>query len=149
MPLLKSRASWNDLVSAPSVQHAVGPVCMTCGRYVDEEVLVEGYPGESTHCKVLVRHHGQEELRTFDMGSSNWDARDLASMMRRTNWFDPTRLEGLGLGNELKHPGEHDDIDAPKAMVLPMRSSEPASPILSAAEYPLPQRYSLKKPEGG
>lgn len=118
MPLLKTHASWDSLVHAPSVQSARGPVCMTCGRLVDEEVLVEGYPGESTHAKVLVRHHGAEELRTFDMGSTNWDARDLASMMRRTNWFDPTRYEGLGLGREVKAPGEHDDIDAVTPMVV-------------------------------
>ena len=46
------------------------------------------------------------------MGSSNWDERDLASMMRRTNWFDPTRFEGLGLGREVKNVNDHDGADA-------------------------------------
>lgn len=117
MPLIKSAASWGDLVRAPSVQHAVAPVCMTCGKYVDGEEIVEGYPGESTHSKVLVKHHGAEELRTFNMGSTNWDHRDLASMMRRTNWFDPTRHEGLALGQKNERPGEHDDVDSPKVIV--------------------------------
>jgi hypothetical protein len=118
MPLLKTRASWADLVHAPQAQHALGPVCMTCGRIVDEEVLVEGYPGESETCKVLVKHHGAEELRTFDMGSTNWDARDLASMMRRTNWFDPTREAGMGLGQKVANPGDHDEGVEPKPMVI-------------------------------
>lgn len=118
MPLLKTQASWNDLVHAPRVQHALGPVCMTCGRLVDSEELVEGYPGESTHAKVLVKHHGAEELRTYDMGSTNWDERDLASMMRRTNWFDPTRFEGLGLGDRNDNPRDAEDIDAAKPMVI-------------------------------
>jgi hypothetical protein len=100
------------------MQHVRGPVCLTCGRLVDEEVLVEGYPGESTHAKVLVKHHNAEELRTFDMGSTNWDAADLASMMRRTSWFDPTAHEGLGINKRIEEPGEHDDIDAVKPMVV-------------------------------
>lgn len=117
MPLLKTRASLAELITAPHVQSVRGPVCMTCGRLVDEEKLVEGYPGESPQARVLVRHHGAEELRTFDMGSTNWDARDLASMMQRTNWFDPRRHEGLGLGRELVNPGEHDETDSPKIIV--------------------------------
>lgn len=116
MPLLKSQASWNDLVSAPSVQSLKGPVCMTCGRIVDFDGVVEGYPMTPTDpgtpwCKYLVRHHGAEELRTFDMGSTNWDYADAAQMARRTNWFDPTAFEGLGLGREVKNPQDHDGMD--------------------------------------
>lgn len=116
MPLLRTRASWGDLVHAPSVQHARGPVCMTCGRLMDFNGVVEGYPAGpndpgTTYCKYLVKHHGAEELRTFDMGSTNWDYADAEQMARRTNWFDPTRFEGLGLGREIKNPGEHDDVD--------------------------------------
>ena len=72
MPLLKTRANWDGLVHAPSVESVRGPVCMTCGRVVDSEELVEGYPVDlergipgTMECKVLVRHHGAEELRTF------------------------------------------------------------------------------------
>lgn len=116
MPLLKTRASWNDLVIAPHAQSPRGCVCMTCGRLVDFEGVVEGYPADersegSTWCKYLVKHHGAEELRTFDMGSTNWDYGDAAMMAQRTNWFDPTRFEGLGLGHRNDNPGEHDDKD--------------------------------------
>lgn len=120
MPLLKSRASWGDLVHAPSVESVRGPVCMTCGRLVDSERLVEGYPGETVYAKVLVKHHGAEELRTFHMGSSNWDERDLASMMRRTNWFDPTSHEGMGLGHKTPNAGDHDGGDTDDVQVTPM-----------------------------
>ena len=120
MSLLKSRASWNDLVHAPTAGSVRGPVCMLCGRLVDSEEIVEGYPGESTTCRVLVKHHGAEELRTFQMGSSNWDEQDLASMMRRTNWFDPTSYEGLGLGHKAPHAGDHDGGDTDDVQVTPM-----------------------------
>lgn len=116
--LLKTRTSWDQIVEAPSVESIKGPVCMTCGRIVDSEQLVEGYPAEpekgrpgSLFCKVLVKHHGAEELRTFEMGSDNWDERDLAQMMRRTNWFDPTKYEGLGLAREVKNVHDHDGGD--------------------------------------
>lgn len=118
MALIKSLASLGTLVAAPHVQSARGPVCMTCGRLVDSEELVEGYPGETTFARVLVKHHGAEELRTFDMGSTNWDGQDLGSMMRRTNWFDPTAHEGLGMGMRLVNPDDHDEIDQAKPMIV-------------------------------
>lgn len=116
MSLIKSLASWNDLVHAPNVQSPRGAVCMTCGRLVDFEGVVEGYPAKendagTTWCKYLTKHHGAEELRTFEMGSTNWDYADAAQMARRTNWFDPTRHEGLGLGKEIRNPGDHDGGD--------------------------------------
>ena len=74
---------------APVKYDIEGPLCLTCGRVVDHEELVEGYPGESTFCRVLVRHHGAEEVRTFDLGSSNWDDRDLKRLMQGARWFDP------------------------------------------------------------
>lgn len=101
MSLIKSRIGLEQYIAAPHVGNAAGAICMTCGRLVDYEGLVEGYPGESLTAKVLVKHHGAEELRTFDMGSRNWDERDLKSMMTRTNWFDPTAHEGLGMGQRV------------------------------------------------
>ncbi len=125
MPLIRSRASWNDLVSAPSVQAPLGPVCLLCGRVVDSEELVEGYPGQTTHARVLVKHHGAEELGSFDMGSTNWDEQDLASMMRRRNWFSPFEQAGLGRGILIKNPGEHDDVDTPnRVFSLPSAPEE-------------------------
>lgn len=115
--LIKSQVGLDNLVLAPHVQSARGAVCLTCGRLVDEESLVEGYPGETTFAKVLVRHHGAEELRTFQMGSTNWDAQDLGSMMRRTNWFDPRSHEGTGMGQRVINPGDHDETDSPKIIV--------------------------------
>lgn len=109
MTLRRSRASLDNLVLAPYAGSARGAVCLLCGKLVDEEAIVEGYPGESETTKVLVRHHGAEELRTFDMGSKNWDEGDLASMMARTNWFDPRSYDGMGLGVRLPSVGEHDD----------------------------------------
>jgi hypothetical protein len=120
LPLLKSRASLDDLIIAPIAGSVRGPVCMLCGKLVDSEEIVEGYPGESTWCRVLVKHHGAEELRTFHMKSSNWDEQDLASMMRRTNWFDPTSYEGLGLGHKAPNAGDHDGGDTDDVKVTPM-----------------------------
>lgn len=127
MPLLKTRADWDQLVSAPTVQSPRGCLCMTCGRLVDSEQVVEGYPlhgdngslnpDATTYAKVLVKHHGAEELRTFDMGSTNWDYADVAQMARRTNWFNP-EYEGLGLGRRLDAPGEHDDIAPTKITTI-------------------------------
>lgn len=111
MGLIKSRASWDDLIIAPTVQAPRGAVCITCGRLVDYEGVVEGYPGKSGTCKYLVRHHDREELRTFDMGSTNWDYADAAQMARRTNWFDPNAHEGLGLGVKVSDPGDCNDDD--------------------------------------
>lgn len=117
MALIKSRASWNDLVWAPTVQAPRGSVCLTCGRLVDFEGVVEGYPAGDNDagtvwCKYLVKHHGAEELRTFEMGSTNWDYGDAAQMARRTNWFDPRAFEGLGLGVEVQNVNDHDGGDA-------------------------------------
>lgn len=98
MALVKSFTSLEQRILAPAVQASSGPVCMTCGRIVDSEALVEGLPGRDTFAKVLVKHHGAEELRTFDMGSVEWDSYELKSHMMRANWFDPTSHEGSGLG---------------------------------------------------
>lgn len=111
MALIRSRASWGDLVVAPTVQAPRGAVCLTCGRLVDYEGVVEGYPGATTHARYLVKHHGAEEARSFDMGSTNWDYADVAQMARRTNWFDPKAHEGLGLGVRVAEPGDANDDD--------------------------------------
>jgi hypothetical protein len=109
MPLIKSQASLVDLVQAPSVYNPRGALCLTCGRIVESEGVVEGYPGETTRARYLVGHHGAEEARWFDMGSTNWDYADVAQMARRCNWFDPAG--GLGLGKEVLNAGDHDEKD--------------------------------------
>ena len=97
MTLLRTTQTLDQRILAPSVKHAAGPVCMTCGRIVDSESLVEGEPGRTTYARVLVKHHGAEELRTFTMESVEWDSHELRSHMQRANWFDPSGGEGLGV----------------------------------------------------
>jgi hypothetical protein len=118
MSLRRSRAALGNLVLAPYAGSVRGAVCMTCGKLVDEEIIVEGYAGESETCKVLVRHHGAEELRTFDMGSRNWDHEDLASLMQRTNWFDPGSFDGMALGQRVLNVGENDDKDEGEFLII-------------------------------
>lgn len=86
--------------SAPKAD-LTGPRCALCDKVVDYEALVEGYPGVENleqhviepaggeTAKVLVRHHGAEEVCTFDMGSRNWGPTDLRKWMARKRWFDP------------------------------------------------------------
>ena len=96
-----------------------GPVCDLCNAVVDSEEIVEGVPGDShiekknkgtlwtragmldddvesvwtpasrPYCKVLVKHHGAEELHTFDFESTNWTVRDLRIRMQQRRWFPP------------------------------------------------------------
>lgn len=117
MSLRRSSLSMDQFVISPDVQRATGPVCLTCGRSVDSEAIVEGYPGSSTTCKVLVKHHGAEELRAFDMGSVEWDYTDLRSKMRRANWFDPRSFEGTPLGVQAPRYSERDAEDPEPARI--------------------------------
>lgn len=68
------------------VQPGYAPICMTCGRYLDGEALVET---KGSVVKVLGKHHGAEELVSFDLGTEHWDHDDLAKMMRGHGWFAP------------------------------------------------------------
>ena len=68
----------------------VGALCLTCGRPIDSEELVEGEPDKTTFAKVLVKHHGAEEMAVLDMGSVEWDAYELRRVMTRHRFFDPT-----------------------------------------------------------
>jgi hypothetical protein len=74
------------------LQPSYAPLCMTCGRHLDGEELVED---SGDVVKVLGRHHGAEELAAFDLGTryyATWDERveDVARMIRSHDWFDPT-----------------------------------------------------------
>ncbi len=114
MALIRSSVSLEQRILAPYVKSAQGCLCMTCGRLVDSETLVEGEPGKTTYAKVLVKHHGGEELRTFGMGSVEWDAYELKSHMMRANWFDPRGDAGLGVKVDLRQ----DEEDATKAFSI-------------------------------
>lgn len=141
MSLIKSAASWNDLAGAQTTQLRPGaPVCLTCGRYVDYNGVVEGeaawlgghvwddeskrevyrppHEASTQFPKYLVKHHSGEELRTFDMGSTNWDYADVEQMARRTNWFDPHSHEGVAAGVRIENAGEHDDGEPTKVISI-------------------------------
>jgi hypothetical protein len=89
---------------APAHADIYGPVCDLCGAVVDSEELVEGQPGglgpdpngvmtetpaSSRFARVLVSHHGAEELHTFDFESIWWNAEDLKRRMQHRRWFCP------------------------------------------------------------
>lgn len=105
MALLKTAFSLDRYIISPHKKDITGPVCDICQEVVDSEALVEGVAGEengdgmvtrnasSETCKVLVRHHGAEELRTLDMGSRVWGPTDLAKYMQRMRWFVPQKDE--------------------------------------------------------
>lgn len=113
MALHRTSVSLAQRILAPAVKSAQGAICMTCGRRVDSELLVEGEPGRTTFAKVLAKHHGAEELRTFEMGSVEWDDYELKSHMMRANWFDPRGDAGLGV----KVHAKDDDEDYEPAKV--------------------------------
>lgn len=106
MALIRTAVSLEQRIHAPYVKAAQGCICMTCGRLVDVESLVEGEPGKTTYARVLVKHHGAEELRTFGMGSVDWDGYELKSHMMRANWFDPRGDAGLGVKVQLRTDDE-------------------------------------------
>ncbi len=105
-------------IRAPVRWDVTGPVCALCTvdesdpQVLDEETLVEGSPGyedgngmimkdsESDFCRVLGKHHGCEELRTFEFGSKTWGPSDLKKYMQRVRWFDPT--DGVGQEGKLQ-----------------------------------------------
>ena len=89
-------------ITSPVLAHtAIAPLCQTCGRYCDSFGLVEGEPGETdddglllksagtTFFKVLVTHHGSEELGEFDAGGRLWSWDDVNKFIQRRTWFDP------------------------------------------------------------
>lgn len=89
MSLRRSILRLDQQIRAKRYLHGLWPLCLTCGRPVDSEELVEGEEQVTTFAKVLVKHHGAEELRTFDFGSTNWDDHDLRQFMASADWFDP------------------------------------------------------------
>ena len=71
----------------------VGALCMTCGRAVDSEEIVEGgVPGRHTFVRVLYKHHGAEELVTHEFDSTEWDDHELKRAASRVRLFDPTKV---------------------------------------------------------
>ena len=84
----------------PLAQNRCGAYCMICNRPSDEELMVEEQRGSRNYARVIVRCHGQEELRTFEFGSQEWDASDLKRAMQRCAWFDPNgHMQTAGIPN--------------------------------------------------
>jgi len=129
--LKRSTITLTDQVVAPRVTTPRGASCMTCGKLVDREELVEGYPGESTFARVVVACHGAEELRTFQFESTNWDNHDLQQFYNSANFFDPTSHADAPLGEKAQIPNEDDRLSAEYSKRL---VSIPAPRILAPAK---------------
>ena len=82
-------------------------MCLTCLQSCDAWGLAPDSPApadlhpetgrvvrEATrdYALVLVKHHGAEELRRYDMGSRNWDMQDVKQRMDKTQWFNPSQV---------------------------------------------------------
>lgn len=104
--LIRSALSLDRQISAPVTRKPQGASCLTCLKLVEQEEIVEGVDcdkdgrliGLRPVVKVLVRCHGAEELRTFDMGSKEWDGDDLKRFMQSAEWFDPTQHNDAPVG---------------------------------------------------
>lgn len=105
MSLRRSVLRLDQQIRATRYLHGLWPLCLTCGRPVDSEELVEGEEQVTTYAKVLFKHHGAEELCTFDFGSTNWDDHDLRQFMASVALFDPTKAgEGESAGTITGEP---------------------------------------------
>lgn len=89
----------------PLAANRCGAYCMICNRPADSEEIKEGIDEKGNpdrpYCRVLVRCHGTEELRTFPFGTIYWTLKDdLARAMQRCAWFDPlSHQETAGIPN--------------------------------------------------
>ena len=93
----------------PLSENQQGAFCLICRRPTDSEQMVDEARGQRNFARVLVRCHGDEELRTFEFGSSEWDHTDLNRAMQRCAWFDPmSHMQTPGIPNngEVKDPGD-------------------------------------------
>lgn len=102
------------MVGAPRVNAQRGARCLMCHKLVQYEAIVEGYPGQTTFCKYLVRCHGQEELRTYDMGSTEWEWEDVRSWRDRAHWFDPGSFDAAPLGKDAGNVNDYEDPERKK-----------------------------------
>lgn len=82
----------NQLFKPIQAAAALGPKCLMCGKVVNFEQIVEE---ATTYTKVLIRCHGQEELRTYNYEREYPDFedplrnRDLTRMRHADTVFDP------------------------------------------------------------
>lgn len=74
-----------QLLARP-VEHR-GGLCHLCGRPLDYEG-VEETVGPTT-VRVRGKHHGAEEVVTFELGTRAWEGDDLERAVRGWRWFEP------------------------------------------------------------
>lgn len=97
MPLFKRNVGLLTALRKPVSFEALQPLCMTCGRYLDSWNMVEQ---QGTRVRMLGKHHGAEEAVWFDMGTRQWEAEDLAAVMRAHDWFPPNEVSAPALVNK-------------------------------------------------
>lgn len=93
MTLRKVKTGLLSALRAPIVMPAAGfiaPVCDLCQKPLDSEEMVETW---RTGARVLGKHHGQEELASFELGTEQWEPEDLSRAMRGHKWFAPVERE--------------------------------------------------------
>jgi hypothetical protein len=97
------------ILRAPVKSRTKAPQCALCLCDVDSEEVVDGAaPGLDDEdgrvyeratgetVRVLVKHHGAEELRTIDFGSREWGHVELRKWMQRIKWFNPLEDDQAG-----------------------------------------------------
>lgn len=88
MRLRRTNLTYSTQVFAPlDARQIAGPPCLTCGRVVQKEEIVEEGP---TFCRVLFTCHGREELRTYEFETREWGYDELRRMRLADRLFDPT-----------------------------------------------------------
>ena len=90
------------------------PLCDICGKYLDSEELVETW---ATGARVLGRHHGSEELASFELGRFDWDEDDLAGAMRAHRWFLPEARNELTERPVNREPDMVETLTFPRALI--------------------------------
>jgi hypothetical protein len=103
-----------------------GPICLTCGREVQSEAIVEDW---KYGVKVLFKCHGQEELRTYDFGTEHWDYERLRAARMSDRLFDP--LQGHSETNTVGAQGAlagQQGVEGRRA-VMPQPSSQKVAPF--------------------
>lgn len=125
MSLIRTRLGLNQFVQAPSVYQPAGPVCMTCGKVVPYEAIVDV---GKTWARVLVRCHGAEELAEFDFGTEHWGYDELRAFRMRKSWFDPMAVrEGVGVQAHDQTAAHEQDIGKTGGDVIVSLPSEPSA----------------------
>ena len=74
-----------EALTLPVTDH--WPTCDLCNGPLDAIELVER--AGPTAVRVLGKHHGAEELATFELGTEHWEPDDVQRSVRGHRWFRP------------------------------------------------------------